>query len=177
MRHSWLQLSYQVPLIVCISASWLLTQIMCHLLPCFFCIVCSKVELFWGLYLLQIPLPQLNFSAQGLSVSLHWRVMSLPLRDQVVVVDDDPWKSPKETVSWRNNNSCTCCAEWFHFLCREEVMQHQRKHWRWLIYRSRGIPSWHAAVKMEICLFQTKPRVGNSALQLPQPGRVFFPAR
>lgn len=111
MRHSRLQLSYQVPLIVC---QCIMTPNPDHvsLIALFFCTVCSKVELFWGLYLLQIPLPQLNFSTQGLSVSLHCRVMSLPLRDQVVVVVDDCWKSPKETVSWWNNKSCTCCAEW-----------------------------------------------------------------
>lgn len=39
-------------------------------------------------YLLQVALPQLDLSAQGFSVPLDGRLVSLPLRHQVVVVDD-----------------------------------------------------------------------------------------
>ena len=40
------------------------------------------------IYLLQISLPQLQLSAQILFVSLHSRVVSLSLRDLIVVVDN-----------------------------------------------------------------------------------------
>lgn len=80
-------------------------------------------------YLLQVTLPELEFSDQSFLVSLQSWVMPLCFRDKPLIVDDSIWKGDKREWTDSEDSGCTGCRfaalQRYILVCRRSQIMHK----------------------------------------------------